>query len=471
MLYVPGTFSAGILLLGMWMFVAAHPGFWLYGIFVLLSSLYLGLSYFIGLFGRDFDFDKHRYRNQVFKHQSASVDIYLPCCGEPIEVLRNTYRYVKRLRWPTSQLRVYVLDDKNDLKVKWLAEEFAYFYIARPNSGELKKAGNMRYAFARTKGEFIAVFDADFCPHPEFLHELLPYMADDVAIVQSPQFFSVRAEQTWVEKGAGYIQELFYRLIQVSRDRFAAAICVGSNAIYRRSALEPFGGTAAIAYSEDVHTGFMVTDAGWRVKYVPVCLARGICPSSLDGFFVQQYRWATGSLSLFLNQEFWRSRLTAMQKLCYLSGMLYYLCTGLGTVLTVAPSLVLVWWYPELVLAFNVAFSLPSFLYGTVALPLWTRQPWGWYAQRARLVAAYANLFALIDKLRGSLVPWQVSGAGGRVKRFEHFRHFMFWWIFGSTILVVLGIGFQSERFEEFIPMLFFSCFNAWLHLSVLRDQ
>lgn len=81
---------------------------------------------------------------------------------------------------------------------------------------ELRKAGNLRYAFERTSGEFLAIFDADFCPRPEFLRETTPYFADgDIAILQTPQFFRRREEQTWVERGAGVTQELFYRMVQV----------------------------------------------------------------------------------------------------------------------------------------------------------------------------------------------------------------------------------------------------------------
>lgn len=88
--------------------------------------------------------------------------------------------------------------------------------MRRGNRPELKKAGNLRYAFARTSGEAIAIFDADFCPRPDFLRETIPYLADpSIGILQTPQFFRRRVEQTWVEQGAGTSQESFYRLIQV----------------------------------------------------------------------------------------------------------------------------------------------------------------------------------------------------------------------------------------------------------------
>ena len=52
----------------------------------------------------------------------------------------------------------------------------------------------------------------------------------------------------------------------MNRDNFDAAICVGTCGVYRRAALAPFGGTAAIGYSEDVHTGFNCTQLGYKVR-------------------------------------------------------------------------------------------------------------------------------------------------------------------------------------------------------------
>lgn len=113
----------------------------------------------------------------------------------------------------------------------------------------------------------------------------------DTAIVQTPQFFRTSSDQSWVEQGAGSVQELFYRVVQINRNRFGAAICVGSNAVYRREALREVGGTAEIGFSEDVHTGFYAVTRGWKVRYLPLCLACGICPDTPRAFFSQQMRW------------------------------------------------------------------------------------------------------------------------------------------------------------------------------------
>ncbi len=79
----------------------------------------------------------------------------------------------------------------------------------------MKKAGNLKYAYERTRGEFIVIFDADFAPHPDFLLELLPYTADPkLGIVQSPQYFDISNEayrKSPLAYAAAYQEELFYR--------------------------------------------------------------------------------------------------------------------------------------------------------------------------------------------------------------------------------------------------------------------
>lgn len=326
-LYVFGVFSFLSLSAGMWLFTLSAYWFLWYGVFTAFMNLYLIISYFVGIIGKDWDYEAHvkRVENHPITEENApTVDIFLPCCKEPLEVLENTYKHIVKLDWPRDKLKVHVMDDGAMEEVRTLATSYGFNYDIRDDRPRLKKAGNLRWTFKKTHGDFFCIFDADFCPRPDFIKELIVEHLDDdkTAVVQSPQFFRVTEEQTWVEQGAGAVQELFYRVVQVNRDRWGASICVGSNAVYRREALEAVGGTAEIGYSEDVHTGFGAVNRGWKVKYVPLCLATGVCPNSPRAFFSQQMRWARGSTTLLTNPEFWKSTLTLMQKICYLSGFL-----------------------------------------------------------------------------------------------------------------------------------------------------
>ena len=170
----------------------------------------------------------------------------------------------------------------------------------------MKKAGNLLHLFNNSSGDFVAIFDADFAPRSDFFRQLVPYFDDrDVGIVQSPQYFAPDCHANWLQQGAGAVQEFFYRGAQTGRTTRGGAICVGTNAVYRRAALESNGGPAQVPLSEDVHTGFELMGHGWRLDYVPIVLAAGLCPDNKRAYFNQQYRWCTGSINLIRSRKFW----------------------------------------------------------------------------------------------------------------------------------------------------------------------
>ena len=475
LMYAFGTVSTSSLVVGSVLFSIHRPEFYWYLFFILLIAFYLGISYFIGIFSRPFNLGKHNKIREEGQDYQPTVDVYLPCCGEPLEIIANTYEHVSKLDWDKEKLKVYVLDDGAHPEVEKLANKYGYTYFVRPNRGELKKAGNIRHAFAKTEGQYIAIFDADFCPRTDFLRETMPYFKDGtVGILQTPQFFEVKKEMNWLEKGAGSVQELFYRLIQMNRNEWGASICVGTNAVYRREALEPYGGTYPIQHSEDVHTGFNVVKDGWKLVYIPLNLAMGRCPDTVGAFFTQQYRWCSGSTTLLFNRKlFWGTSLGFMPRLCYLSGMFYYSATALGLFLTPIPGLLMVWFSPQYVYWYNLAFSVPSFLFSIFYMKAWNRTPYGLYTLKARLVSYYAHFFALKDKIFSSVMDWIPTGNASAIKanvRVKKFRRLLFGWTGGTLLLGYIGaaIHMGSVGNYNFYSFLFFSTFYGLLQLSAL---
>src|SRR5580698_3769866 len=124
-------------------------------------------------------------------------------------------------------------------------------------------------------GEFIAVIDADFAVRPDFLLEIMPYFSDPkIGIVQTAQCFDVRDPSfSYIQRYAGTLQEIFFRFIQPARDRYKAAICAGTNLVYRRAAVMAAGGFAQVPIGEDVHSGVKLWWAGYETRYLPLCLA------------------------------------------------------------------------------------------------------------------------------------------------------------------------------------------------------
>jgi cellulose synthase (UDP-forming) len=351
-------------------------------------------------------------------YRFPSVDVFLPSCGEPLAVLESTYRHVERLRWGGA-LEVYVLDDAASADVAELARHYGFHYVVRADRGRMKKAGNLSNAFGISAGDFIAIFDADFCPRPDFFEHLIPY-ADDrhVALVQSPQYFETTLGMVWLERTAGATQELFYRWVQPGRDHHGAAICVGTCAVYRRAALNEAGGFAQIEHSEDVHTGIAQLLRGDELRYVPAVVAAGLSPDDLAGFLNQQYRWCNGSMSLLgagLPSPLLVSGpggvLTPQQRICFWTGFLYYISTAVNVFTMHVPGIVMAGWYPQDIRAWHVLPFLPGLWVYFVLLPRVSHTRWRFEVIRTQMAYSFCHALAIIDKLRGTTKGWVATGS------------------------------------------------------------
>jgi cellulose synthase (UDP-forming) len=385
--------------------------------FLGFTMLYSLVSLIINVGSRNFDMPAHENLVKTWRPAPyPSVDVMLPICNEGLDVLENAWGHVAVMAtYYPGPVRVHVLDDGASPDAERMAADFGFEYKVRPDRGWFKKAGNLRHGYRTSSNEYIAIFDADFCPRADFLDHLLPYLDADpnLGIVQSPQYFRADAQQTLMERGAAAVQELFYRMVQVSRDQRNGAICVGSCAVYRRAALDDIGGTTLIEHSEDVHTGFDLRRAGWGLRYIPVPLATGLCPEDGDSFLTQQYRWCSGSMSLLASRKFWTTRMPLITRLCYLSGFCYYIHTAVFLFVTPAIPLALIIAEPSHVLLDNFVWIVPSTVYALVVFPLWNRIRYGPSALMARYLYSWAHLFAIIDALRGRQRSWQATGSGG----------------------------------------------------------
>jgi len=452
--------SFGALLISQVRFAFLSPAFtWFFLPFVAFTIAYYAISLCVNFGTRGFDLAAHRKLVASWcPSRYPSLDVFLPVCGEPLTVLHNTWVHVFELiRSYPGTSTAYVLDDGVDDRVRGMAENFGFSWIARPDRGWMKKAGNLRYGFTCSSGEFILILDADFAPRADLPTEMLPYFDADhsLAIVQSPQYFHTRGRMSWMERGAGAVQELFYRLVQVSRDRHDGAICVGSCAIYRREALATNGGTTLIEHSEDVHTGFDLRCAGWGLRYIPVLLAAGLCPSDPDSFVVQQYRWCIGSMSLLGSRKFWATRMRWRTRCCYVSGFCYYLHTALFTFVAPAIPLVMLILIPERVRLINYLFIAPSMIYNLIVFPAWHRCRFGPEALMAKLLYGWAHLFALWDICLRKRMGWQTTGDSKRKAGTRRVWVGVTLWN-GSTGLawVTLAVWRITHYGAAFVPLL-----------------
>jgi cellulose synthase (UDP-forming) len=346
------------------------------------------------------------------------VDVFLPIAGEPLEVLRNTWTGIAKAIWAYPGIAIaYVLDDGASPQARELARQFGFRYAVRPDRPRMRKSGNLRYAYAHTSGELIAIFDADFTPRADYFLETVPYFDDPyLGILQTPQFFRSDHRQTWVERAGNVVQEIFYRNIQSARDALrGSSVCCGTCAIYRRNAMRPNGGFAEVPYAEDEHTGLNVRDNGYDVRYIPVALAAGMSPGTVDGFVRQQYRWTSGTFSTMRR---WPRDKGLRVWVAYASGLFYYLYSAAMVAAgPVVPIAMLAFW-PGHVHLYNYFALAPALISGFILYPLWHREEFGPAAWPLALIRGWAHLLAIVDYVTGNTMQWQATGGGASpVKR------------------------------------------------------
>ncbi len=276
----------------------------------------------------------HRWPMHV-RGRRVEVDVFITVYGEELSKIAATVQAALAMR---GEHRTWVLDDGRSDEVQALAAELGARYVRRLSSHGAK-AGNINHALTLAKGDYFAVFDADFVPKPDFLFETVPFFADDgIAFVQTPQTYGNL--HNLVSRGAGYMQTVFYKFIQPGRNRFNAAFCVGTNVVFRRSAIDEVGGIHTDSKSEDVWTSLMLHERGWKSVFIPMTLAVGDAPETIEGFTKQQLRWATGGFEILLTHFPFnpKHRLSMDQRLQYLVTASFYL-TGIvpGLLLLVPP--------------------------------------------------------------------------------------------------------------------------------------
>ncbi len=447
------------------------------GPLLVFFSLYYFSSYGLNLFYRQFDLKKHfKLIDEYWSDKKEpSIDIFLPICNEDLELIKNTWEYVSKIDY--NNFKVYVLDDsKVDCdKHKELAEKYKFTYFQRPDRGVMKKAGNLKYGYGRSSGEYIIIFDADFAPRSDFIHELLPYMADPkVAIVQSPQYFETTKDvhkRSALEYGASQTQEPFYRYIQVARNRFGGAICCGSNAIYRRLAIDAIGGPVQVEHSEDARTGFKVTEHGYSVSYVPIILATGTCPADYHSYFHQQHRWGSGTMTLCLTGEFWKSKVKWKTKLCYLVGFLFYLSQPLSILFSFQLFWGLFFYNDYITLAGGILFY-PATIAGFMVLFFFPIARFRFGAFIALIAQTYAYSHAVFSAFLRSTVGWiptnmkhsKVSPA------FKQTTIAVYLYTATYLFMVVLGIHLNKIHLLDynFIVIQFWIFYNLFFSVVLL---
>jgi cellulose synthase (UDP-forming) len=248
------------------------------------------------------------------------VDIFIPVYNEPVEVVEPVVRAAVALRG--ARVRVALLDDGKSPEMQMLARRHGAAYLRRP-SNRGAKAGNINDALPRTDAALVAVLDCDHVPGPRFLEATVGhFVGDDVAFVQTPQYYANAAGNT-TAAAAWSQQALFFGSIATGKAGLNAMFCCGTNVIFRRTALEATGGFPEASVTEDFELSIRLHSAGWRSVYVPEVLVQGLGPEDVPSYISQQLRWSRGCISAI--PAVLRARLPLRTRLQYLLSASYFL--------------------------------------------------------------------------------------------------------------------------------------------------
>jgi cellulose synthase/poly-beta-1,6-N-acetylglucosamine synthase-like glycosyltransferase len=235
------------------------------------------------------------------------VTIQLPLYNE-MYVVDRLVEAVCKIDYPRELLEIQVLDDSTDetteiaeLAVRrFAAQGLDIKYIHRTDRTGYK-AGALEAGMHVAKGQFIAIFDADFIPQPDFLKRTIHYFTNPkIAMVQT-RWGHVNENYSLLTKIQAILLDAHFVLEHGSRNRGGCFFNFnGTAGLWRREAIYDGGGWQHDTLTEDLDLSYRTQLRGWKFVFLPDHVAPAELPVEMNAFKSQQHRWAKGSIQTFL---------------------------------------------------------------------------------------------------------------------------------------------------------------------------
>ena len=231
------------------------------------------------------------------------VTVQLPLYNEQ-NVVERIIDATAVLDYPSELLHIQVLDDSTDATVGLAQARVAHHaarglrisHVRRPTR-EGYKAGALRHGLECTDGEFIAIFDADFVPQPDFLRRTVPFFLQDerVGVVQT-RWGHLNENESLLTRLQGFGLNAHFLIEQVGRTYAGFFINFnGTGGVWRRTCIADAGGWHTDTLTEDLDLSYRAQLRGWRFVYRPEIVAPAELPAVMDALKSQQFRWTKGA--------------------------------------------------------------------------------------------------------------------------------------------------------------------------------
>ena len=235
--------------------------------------------------------------------EDAIVTIQLPLYNE-MYVVERLINAVCAIDYPKDKMEIQVLDDSTDETTSIVAkaveakknEGFDISHIRR-GSREGFKAGALKEGMKIAKGEYIAIFDADFIPQKEFLKKTLAYFTDDKIGMVQTRWEHLNGDYSIITKAQALALDGHFVIEQTVRNKSGFFINFnGTGGVWRKQCIEEAGNWHADTLTEDLDLSYRAQLIGWRFVFLKDFTSPAELPAEINALKNQQFRWTKGAV-------------------------------------------------------------------------------------------------------------------------------------------------------------------------------
>ncbi|MDA7706553.1 MAG: glycosyltransferase family 2 protein [Flavobacteriaceae bacterium] len=240
------------------------------------------------------------------------VTIQLPVFNE-IYVMDRLLKNIVLIDYPKDKLEIQVLDDSTDESVESTAtliealqkEGFDIQHIQRTNR-EGFKAGALKEGLVDAKGEYIAIFDADFLPQTDWLKRTIPFFKDEAVGVVQTRWGHINRNYSILTRIQAFALDAHFTLEQVGRNSKGHFINFnGTAGVWRKTCIIDAGNWEGDTLTEDLDLSYRAQLKDWKFKYLENVETPAELPVAISAARSQQFRWNKGGAENF-QKMMWR---------------------------------------------------------------------------------------------------------------------------------------------------------------------